>query len=192
MLNWGLTLTEGKASQKAKPHRMQGLTEGPTLWTKARSQRRHRRASQKAKPHRSQGLTEGKASQKPGSHGRPGLTEGKASQKARCVTHSRDSHPRHVSRLKQRHAFLEHKVSHVELRPNPHRIQGLTESKVSQRVQHYEQRQGLREGRASQKPGSHGRPGLAEGKTLEKARCVTHSRDSHNRQGEASQKASHS
>ena len=105
------------------------------------------------------------------------------------------------SHLKQRHGFLEHKVSHVELRPNSHRRQGLTESKASQRVQHYEQRQGLREGRvsqkarphrsqgltegkASQKPGSHGRPGLAEGKTLEKARCVTHSRDSHNRQGE--------
>ena len=105
------------------------------------------------------------------------------------------------SHLEQRHGFLEHKVSHVELRPNSHRRQGLTESKASQRVQHYEQRQGLREGRvsqkarphrsqgltegkASQKPGSHGRPGLAEGKTLEKARCVTHSRDSHNRQGE--------
>ena len=104
------------------------------------------------------------------------------------------------SHLKQRHGFLEHKVSHVELRPNSHRRQGLTESKASQRVQHYEQRQGLREGRVSQKarphrsqgltegkdsqkPGSHGRPDLAEGKTLEKARCVTHSRDSHNRQG---------
>ena len=103
------------------------------------------------------------------------------------------------SHLKQRHGFLEHKVSHVELRPNSHRRQGLTESKASQRVQHYEQRQGLREGRvsqkarphrsqgltegkASQKPGSHA--GLAEGKTLEKARCVTHSRDSHNRQRE--------
>ena len=90
------------------------------------------------------------------------------------------------SHLKQGHGFLEYKVSHVELRPNSHRRQGLTESKASQRVQHYEQRQSLREGRvsqkamphrsqgltegkASQKPGSHGRPGLAEGKTLEKA-----------------------
>ena len=112
-----------------------------------------------------------------------------------------------VSHLKQRHGFTEHKVSNVELRPNshrrqgltegakPHRMQGLTESKVSQRVQYYEQRQVLREGRvsqkaklhrsqgltecnASQKPGSHGRAGPTEGKASQKARCVTR-RDSH-------------
>ena len=66
-------------------------------------------------------------------------------------------------------------------------MQGLTESKVSQRVQHYEQRQGLREGRVSQKatphrspgltegkasrkPGSHGRPSLTEARVSQKAR----------------------
>ena len=68
MLNWGLTLTEGRASQKAgasqnaRSHRKQSLTEGPTLWAKARSQRR-------------KGFTEGKAAQKPGSHRRQDLTE---------------------------------------------------------------------------------------------------------------------
>ena len=80
------------------------------------------------------------------------------------------------SHLKQRHGFLEHKVSHVELRPNSHRRQGLTESKASQRVQHYEQRQGLREGRVSL---TEARVSLKARFSTEKARCVNS--NSHNR-----------
>ena len=72
-----------------------------------------------------------------------------------------------VSHLKQRPGFTEHKVSHVELRPNSHRRKGV-ESKVSQRVQHYEQRQGLREGRASQKAKPHRSQGPTEGKTSQR------------------------
>ena len=47
-------------------------------------------------------------------------------------------------------------------------MQGLTESKVSQRVQHYEQRQGLREGRVSQKAKPHRSQGPTEGKTSQR------------------------
>ena len=81
--------------------------------------------SQKAKSHRGQNFTESKVC-----HSQQGLAQGM------------------VSHLKQRHGFTEHKVSHVELRSNSHRRQGLTE------------------GRASQNARSHRKQGLTEGLTL--------------------------
>ena len=93
MLNRGLTLTEGRASQKAGPHRMQGLTESKVSQRvqhyEQRQGLREGRVSQKAKPHRSQGPTEGKTSQRASQKGRASqkagsgpLNKGRVSQKA--------------------------------------------------------------------------------------------------------------
>ena len=87
-----------------------------------------------------------------------------------------------VSHLKQRPGFTEHKVSHVELRPNSHRRKGLAEGRASQNARSHrkqsltegptlwtkagsQRRKGLTEGKASQKPGSHRRQDLTEGLT---------------------------
>ena len=51
--------------------------------------------------------------------------------------------------------------------------------KIDGRVSHIKEGRVSQKGRASQKPGSHRTQGLTEGKVSQKARRVTHSRDSH-------------
>ena len=75
-----------------------------------------------------------------------------------------------VSHLKQRHGFTEHKVSHVELRPNSHRRQGLLECKVSEKARFHRGSNIMNKGRVSEKEGPHRRQRLTEARVSQKAR----------------------
>ena len=74
-----------------------------------------------------------------------------------------------VSHLKQRHGFIEHKVSHVELRLNSHRRPGLTEGRASQKAGRHRM-QGPTESKVSEKEGSRRRQGFTEARVSQKAR----------------------
>ena len=69
-----------------------------------------------------------------------------------------------------RHGFTEHKVSHVELRPNSHRRQGLTEGKASKKARSHRGSNIMNKGRVSEKEGSHRRQSLTEARVPQKAR----------------------
>ena len=81
-----------------------------------------------------------------------------------------------VSHLKQRPGFTEHKVSHVELRPNSHRRKGLaegrglTECKVSQKAKSHRGSNIMSKGKVSEKEGFHRRQSRTEARVSQKAR----------------------
>ena len=150
-------------------------------------------------------MNKGRVSEKEGSYrrqGGQGLTDAKVSQRARCVTHSRDSHKAwfHIwnkgivlqnTRCHMSNWGLTLTEGRASQKAKPHRMQGLTESNVSQRVQHYEQRQGLREGtggKASQKRrlSQTAGPDWRQGPTCERRLGLIEGRVGHRTEGKTS------
>ena len=159
--------------QKAKSHRMHGLTEGK-VWQMARSHRRHR-------------LTDGRTSQKAGFRRRQGLAECRFSdmKESRACRAFWRFHTKQGHRYERKQPLTEHKVSQNAgphmwqigshrrrghtywTKARSHRKQGLTEGKISQKVwSHIWKKTGSREsltegklwqraGRVSQKAKSH-------------------------------------